>query len=106
MKKLLFYIVFFWAFAAKSQVYNPALATATNKPIGIAQAVPTDARSYYYDATNFIYRPYQSTAEVKSYLNLAQYRTGQFLIIVDSAGVLQPNGTYLGGVNNFWILYR
>jgi len=86
-----------------SQTYNPSLHTVTNKALGIAQATPTDARSMFYDQTNFIYRPYQSIVEVKTYLNLAKYRTGNFLIVVDSGGLLQPNGVYVGGHNNFWM---
>jgi Repeat of unknown function (DUF5907) len=85
------------------QTYDPTKATVSNKPYGSAQAFPTDARSYFYDATNFVWRPYQSTAEVNSFLNLPKYRTGQFIIVVDSGGLLQPNGVFIGGHNTFWI---
>lgn len=66
--------------------YNPSLHSATNKPLGIAQAVPTDARTWYFDSGTFTYRPYSSRAEILAYLNLAKYRSGQFDIIMDSAG--------------------
>jgi ribosomal protein L35AE/L33A len=84
-----------------AQTYDPSLSTPTNKALGIAQATPTDARTYFYDATNFVYRPYQSTAEVLSYLNLSKYRTGQFDIVVNSGGVLS-NGVITGGTNSIW----
>jgi len=62
--------------------YNPSLHTITNKSLGVAQGNPTDARSYFYDEANFVYRPYNSTAEVLSYLNTPKSRTGHFSIIV------------------------
>lgn len=83
--------------------YNPSIHTVTNKAIGFGQATPGDARSMYFDATLFVYRPYQNITEVKTYLNLAKYRTGNFIIVVDSGGILQINGTYVGGHNTFWM---
>lgn len=81
--------------------YNPSLHVPLNKALGIAQDAPTDARSMYYDAVNFKYRAYQSTAEVLSYLNLSKYRTGQFDIIINSGGVLS-SGVITGGTNTVW----
>jgi lysophospholipase L1-like esterase len=103
MKRLLILCsLFLSVIIAGAQTYNPALHTVTNKALGIAQAVPTDARSYYYDANLFLYRPYQSTAEVLSYLNLSKYRIGHFPIIVNS-GTLQSGGTFTGGtVTKYW----
>jgi hypothetical protein len=99
MKKLLLtLIVAFATFAAFAQTYNPSLNTVSNKSYAPAQAVPTDARSMFYDATLFVFRPYQSTAEVLSYLNLTKYREGKFDIIVNSGGVLS-NGVITGGTN-------
>lgn len=66
--------------------YNPSLHTTTNKALGIAQANPTDARSYFSDGIT--YRPYASTAEVLSYLNTATFRAGSFSIYVSLAGVI------------------
>ena len=82
--------------------YNGAQHTVFNKPVGIAQAVPTDARSYYYDAVNFVLRPYISVLEVTAYLDLPKYRTGQFPIIINSGGTLNPNGTITGGTITEW----
>jgi hypothetical protein len=84
--------------AGYSQTYNPSLSVPVNKAVGISQASPTDARSYFYDATNFVYRPYTSTSEVLSYLNLAKYRTGQFDIVVNTGGSL-ASGVITGGTN-------
>jgi hypothetical protein len=81
--------------------YNPTVHTVFNKSVGIAQAVPTDARSYYYDDVNFKYRPYVSQSEVIGYLNLPKYRTGQFAIIINTGGTLL-NGVITGGVNDEW----
>lgn len=77
--------------------YTPSLHTPMNKPIGIAQAVPTDARSYYYDANTFTYRPYASTSEVLAYLNTSVKRSGHFFIYVNVGGSVKTymfrNGT-------------
>jgi hypothetical protein len=102
MKKLLFILLFLTS-VAYGQTYAPNLHTVTNKALGIAQANPTDARSYYYDPSLFIYRPYQSTAEAIGYLNLPKYRTGQFSIFVNSGGTLNPDGTFSGGtILEYW----
>lgn len=104
MKKYLISILFLLVcFVGFSQTYDPTKATVSNKPYGMAQAFPTDARSFFYDATNFLWRAYQSTTEVKTYLNLAKYRAGNFFIIVDSGGTLNGNGTYTGGINTIWM---
>lgn len=102
-RPLLLAVLILLSFSGYSQTYNPSLHVTANDAIGLSQSTPVDSRSMFYDATNFVYRPYQSVAEVKSYLNLSKYRVGGFLIIVDSGGVLQPGGFFTGGVNNFWI---
>lgn len=86
MKRIVIIILLVFASIWAMAQYNPSLHTVTNKAIGIAQATPTDARSYYFDASTFVYRPYANRAEILAYLNLAKYRTGQFSIILDSAG--------------------
>lgn len=99
MKKILLYAIFVLLCSIGKAQYNPSIFTTVNKSIGISQAVPTDARSQYWDATNFISRPYISTAEVLSYLNLPKYRTGNFLITINTGGTLNGNGTITGGTN-------
>lgn len=81
-----------------TQTYNPSVCcTVSNKAYGAAQAVTTDGRSWFYDATNVVPRDYNGTTEVLSYLNLAKYRSGHFPIYVHSGGILQGNGVWLGG---------
>jgi hypothetical protein len=102
MKRLITLLFCFSFLFAKSQ-YNPSIHTVVNDAISPAQATPVDSRSMFYDAANFLYRPYQNITEVKSYLNLSKYRSGNFIIVVDSGGALQSNGTYIGGTNIFWM---
>jgi hypothetical protein len=85
-----------------AQTFNPSVHVTINDALGQGQAAPIDGRSMFYDGTNFLYRPYQSTNEVYSYLNLSKYRSGNFIIVVDSGGTLQGNGTYINGSNTFW----
>ena len=102
MKKALLAILILVAFRGYGQ-YNPSLHIVVNDALSPAQATPTDSRSMFYDGANFVYRPYQNTAEVLSYLNLQKYRFGNFIIVIDSGGSLQSNGTYLNGTNTFWM---
>lgn len=80
--------------------FNPAIHTATNKPIGLI-GKPVDARTYFYDAVNFVYRAYVSTAEVLAYLNVSSFRVGQFPIIINTGGSLS-SGIITGGTNAEW----
>lgn len=102
MKKILTIILLFIGFFAKSQTFNPSsCCTVSNKPYGMAQFGPTDGRTYYYDATNFVFRAYVSTSEVLTYLNLAKYRSGQFDIVINTGGSLS-GGVITGGTNAVW----
>lgn len=85
MKKLITILAVLLSLLAKGQTYDPTTGTVTNKPLGLNAAAATDSRSYFYSTSTFSWRPYQSRAEILSYLNLAKYRTGQFDIIMDSA---------------------
>lgn len=85
-------------FSANAQTYNPSVCcTVSNKSYGSPQAVTTDGRSWFYDATNFVMRDYNGTTEVFSYLNLPKYRSGHFPVFVHLGGILQGNGVWLGG---------
>jgi hypothetical protein len=77
--------------------YIPSQHSLTAKPMGMSQATPTDGRSYFYDTVNFVYRPYQSVAEVLAYLNLPKYRFGSFPIYINATGTLNGDGTFTGG---------
>ena len=95
----LFLILFcLGTFSSQAQTYSPSTCcTVSNKAYGAAQAVTTDGRSWFYDASNFVMRDYNGTTEVLSYLNLAKYRSGHFPIYVHTGGTLQGNGVWLGG---------
>lgn len=81
--------------------YNPSQNTVSNKSYAPAQAIPTDARSFFYDASLFVLRAYQSTAEVLAYLNLPKYRSGNFPIYIND-GTLSGS-TFTGGtIKEFW----
>lgn len=104
-RSLFFGLLFFgFTFSAAGQTYNPSTCcTVSNKAYGAAQAVTTDGRSWFYDATNFVMRDYNGVAEVLSYLNLPKFRSGHFPIYVHNGGVLQSNGIWLGGITQvYW----
>lgn len=104
MKNFKYIFILFFAFVQLSvygQVYLPADHTVSNKSYGMAQAGPTDARTYFYDPNFFKYRAYQSTAEVLAYLTLPKYRTGQFDIVINTGGTL-ASGVITGGTNAVW----
>lgn len=89
-----------FSLAAHGQTYSPSVCcTVSNKSYGAAQAVSTDGRSWFYDASNFVMRDYNGPTEVFSYLNLPKYRSGHFPIYVHSGGILQGNGVWLGGIS-------
>lgn len=97
MKKyLLFIFAILFCFFATAQTFDPTKGTVSNKPYSPSQSVPTDARTYFYDANLFLWRPYQSPTEVLTFLNIPKYRGGNVIYVVDSGGVLNPNGTYTG----------
>ena len=103
MKYIVVILLSILSITASAQTYSAAQGTVSNKPYAPAQAVPTDSRSYYYDGTNFIWRPYQSTTEVLSYLNLTKYRVGHFPIFVNPTGTLNGDGSFTGGnIVEYW----
>lgn len=79
-------------------MYKPELHTVSNKPYAPAQAVPTDARSYYYDEQLFLSRPYKSKQEVMESLT-DKNKVGHYGIIINIGGVLNEDGSFTGGHN-------
>ena len=70
IKKLLTIIaVLCTALAFGQETYNPEDQAPINKPWGQAQAVPLDARSYFYDRGLFKYRPFRSEAEANAFFS-------------------------------------
>ena len=110
MKRLLlplFVLISYFSFGQAT--YNPAqqpgMTFVINKPFGQSQANPLDGRSYKADTINFLYRPFNGTAEVLSYfpVSIPKYRTGQFPVIVNLGGTLNGNGTFTGGqIFEYW----
>jgi len=86
-----------------AQTYSPSVHTVVSKPLGL-NGLTADARSYYYDATHFVYRPYQSTAEVLTYLSTTKNRQGNFPIYVNPTGTINSStGVMTGGsVLEYW----
>lgn len=80
-------------------MFNPALHTATNKPIGLINK-PVDARTYFYDEATFLYRQYLNEAEVLGYL-IGIQRVGQFSIIINTGGSIIDD-VLTGGSNAEW----
>lgn len=83
--------------------YNPQEdAIVISKPLG-ALGFNIDARSTYYDEVNILRRPFISIAEVLSEFDTPFKRDGNFTILVNSTGTLQPDGSILGGsVKKYW----
>lgn len=83
--------------------YNPQDdAIVTSKPFG-ALGFNLDARSKYFDKVNIVRRPFISVAEVLTEFDTSFKREGNFTIFVNDTGVLQPDGTILGGtLKRYW----
>lgn len=103
MKKLLVLFGLLLSFLIGNSQYNPATGTGSNKPYAPAQAVPTDARSYYFDNTNVLWRQYRTNAELIAFLNLSKYRVGQVPLYIHIGGTLNGDGTFTGGyTREYW----
>lgn len=84
-------------------VYDPQDQIVIDKSIAPAQGIPMDARTYFYDSVLEITRPYQNTDEVNDTITKAKFRKGHFPVIICVGGVLQPNGSFVGGTNTeYW----
>lgn len=82
--------------------YLASNGTLSNKPYSPTTGIPTDGRSYFYDGTNFLWRPYASEAEVITELNSSIKRTGHFPIYINIGGTLGGDGHFTGGVVTEW----
>lgn len=100
---LLTAFLFLFFLSGYAQTYHPGTHVVVNDAVAPTPPVPLDARTMFYDSVNFLYRAYNGTAEVLTYLNTANYRSGNFILVVDSGGTLQSNGTYIGGYNTFYM---
>lgn len=87
--------------------YSASVGTLSNKPYSPTTAIPTDGRTYFYDATAFNWRPFQSTAEVLAFLDTATKRSGHTAIVVNSGGTFNTGvagfGAFTGGTySEYW----
>lgn len=83
--------------------YDPNIHTPTNKSLGIGQAIPTDARSYFFQTDISKYRPFQNTTEILAYLNTTASRTGQFSIYLNDGTLDSTTGVFTGGlIHEYW----
>src|ERR1700748_3776142 len=103
MKNLLLFIALLFSVYTYGQTYHPTAHIQANDAIGYVQKTPADARTMFYDSVLRLYRPFQSVNEVYSYLPNATNRFGNAIIVVDSGGTLQGNGTFLNGHNMFYM---
>lgn len=106
---LILALLFISCLVRGQSVYRPSNSgyfTPSNKPYAPATPIPTDGRTYKLDSVNGLFRPYNGTAEVLTYLPTgSQYRVGQFPIIINVGGSLQSNGTFVGGqIQVYWFL--
>src|ERR1700721_2512299 len=83
--------------------WNPAIHIPINDALGQSQQAAIDGRSMFYITSPPKWRPYQSTSEVLSTLTTTASRFGNFIIVVDSGGTLQSNGTFLNGHNTYYM---
>src|SRR6202000_2722081 len=98
MKNIITISFLFICLQTVAQTYNPLNGTVSNKPYSPAQNIPTDGRSWLYDSTNFIWRPYQSVSEANAKVKLPKYRGGNFSVFINFGGILNSNGTFTGGI--------
>lgn len=102
MKYILLILLIFTGYYSNAQ-YNPALGLTTNKSLGIAQGIPTDFRSMFWDNANFVARDYASKAEVISTFTVNKYRLGHCAIYIHSGGTLGGNGIWIGGRTDIYL---
>lgn len=104
MKQIIIGLLAFLFLDAAGQI-APGLHTPINKPVLISSTSggPLDAASQFYDATNFVYRDYQSVSEAQTYLNVAKWRVGNHIVFIHAAGTLNGNGTFTGGSTQFYL---
>lgn len=87
-----------------ADTYNPQIDSAfvVNKPVATI-GVSLDRRSQLAVEEDFLSRDFISTTEAIEYYSTAFSRGGGFSVFVNETGVLQPDGSILGGVRNeYW----
>lgn len=103
MKRILLFTFFLFSICAEAQQYHGTAHIQANDAIGYIGRSPADARVMFYDSIKALYRPFQSTAEAISYLINPINRFGNGIIVIDSGGTLQSNGTFFPSHNTFYM---
>jgi len=97
--KYIFFLLWIMPFFVHAQ-YTPVKHTPINKAWGVAQSMPLDARSYYYDDIAFRYRPFASVAEAVLYFRDTITRKGNFPVFIrDPLGVVYEY-SYRSGIKD------
>lgn len=99
-RPVLLAVLLLWNFCGYSQ-FNPSIHVTINDALGQSQAAPIEGRGMFWDATNFKWRDFQSTAEVLSYLPTSANRFSHFPIYIHLGGTLS-GGVWTGGIAQVW----
>src|ERR1700749_427517 len=102
MKKIFVALLLLVSAVAFSQGYLPGKHIPVNDAIFPAQNSPFNGRLMYYDTTNFRYRDFIDTQEVRLNRPTSQSRFGHEFISVHQGGTLNGNGTFTGGITTLW----
>lgn len=100
MKKLIAIFFVLSGIVVKAQ-FNPSIHVTINDAIGQSQQAPIEGRGMYWDAVNFKWRDFQSTAEVLSTLPTNANRFSHFPIWIHVGGTLS-GGVWTGGISQAW----
>jgi len=80
--------------------YDPSLFTTSNKSVGIAQGVPTDGRSWFYDPLDaFTPRVFNDKAEVILYMADHELRKGHVSYFYMEGGTVRE-GWWANGIED------
>lgn len=100
MKKLIAIFFVLSGIVVKAQ-FNPSIHVTVNDAIGQSQQAPIEGRGMYWDATNFKWRDFQSTAEVLATLPTNANRFSHFPVWIHVGGTLS-GGVWTGGISQCW----
>src|SRR6185312_1027136 len=102
MKRILTILFCLSSVLSFSQGYSPSKHIPINDAIFPAQKAPINGRKMYYDTTLFLYRAFNGKAEALTNLSTQIARFGFELVVVHEGGTLNGDGSFTGGVNNFY----
>lgn len=102
MKRIITILLCLISALTYGQGYIPNKHIAINEAIFPATKNPGNGRVMYYDTTLFLYRDFQSTAELLTNFSSQAARFGHTLMAVHEGGTLNPDGSFTGGNTNFY----